>query len=1060
MEILGARAAELPGPPSSLPEQALAKAGNSSSAAAGDSQVLFLNRAAERVRGSRGEGRPGPAALQDHQGADGTLPPCGFAFGPFHMDVAGHRLWRGRRDIRLRPKSWDVLLYLIRRAGLLVTRDAVHREIWRGAAVSDDTLTQSILELRRALGDSAKTPRFIETVHRRGFRFVAPVTSGAGEVPGSVASAETASWAAPAAVPRPAGPFEGRQPELTRLDECLSHAQSGARQVVFVTGEAGIGKTRLVTEFLRASSRRGGEVRVLHGQCIQQHGAREPYMPVLEALERVFRTPAGVALIPLFRRLAPNWYVQLPSLRSEAEPESVPFGPLQGAPERMLREIATFLEAMAGRSTVILVLEDLHWSDAATVDLLAYLAQRPDGARLLIIGTYRPAEAGIHDNPICEVKQILGLRRHSIELPLAYLSAADIREYLRARFGPSVQDLARVIHERTDGNPLFMVAVLDELIRRSLLAEADGRWTVRLPLEGKDLPVPADVREMIASKFRGLGAGDRALLEAASVAGMDFHTHILARAIARDPEEVDAAAQLMVWPHRILNGSSGPGDGARGTRYQFVHGLYHQVLYELVPAPRRRRLHQAMGEALESTAEGRAADIAPALSAHFESSGDLGRAVKYLAFCVDRAQHRFAHLDAITYAEHALGLLRRLPGTSDRDRQELELRLRLGLSLAATRGYASPETGDNYRRARSLGHAVGDARQLFEIVSALSYAQIDGTEEGFRRGLDELSGIVQRPDAADLRYQVDLLRGRIEFWVGNFGRAVRILSKHTSEEASRPVSPRLPIYGVHPVVGASAQYALALWFAGYPDQARAQADRGLAYAKQLGRPTDLASIVCHSAVLALLCGDTDRAGRLASGALALCADHGLAEFVGPGLLARGASLAEQGDARGGVAEMEQGLTEQRGTAGTFLCDVILAFLALGHARAGQWDEGLRRADEGLALSETRFERIYTAELWRVRGELLLGRAREAAGESPVGDAAELCFRRALEIARQQEARSLELRAAMSLARLQTVRAGRHEEARDLLRSVYASFTEGFDTKDLEDAKALLDKLGG
>ena len=978
------------------------------------------------------------------------------------MDVASHRLRRGRRDIRLRPKSWETLRYLIDRAGLLVTREALHREIWRDTAVSDATLTQSIVELRRALGDNTRTPRFIETVHGLGFRFIAPATRCAGESPGPAASTQTACWTASSAVPGPALPFAGRQVELSRLDDCLSRAHRGARQVAFVMGEAGIGKTRLVVEFLHASSSRGSEVLVLQGQCIQQYGPREPYMPILEALERVLRSPAGVDLIPLFRRLAPSWYIQLPSLWSDAEPAASPLTPTHGASERMLREIATFLEAMAARSTVVLVLEDLHWSDTATVELLAFLAQRPDPARLLIVGTYRPAEASVHDHPVCEVERILRLRRHCIELPLDYLSPADIREYLCARFGHDVQHLAPAIDERTDGHPLFIVAVLDELIRRGLLAETSGRWTTpRLPLKGKDLPVPDEVREMIAAQARRLSAGDRDVLEAASVAGMKVDTDILARAIARDPEEVEEVARRMVWPHRFLDALSDSRDEERGRHYQFVHGLHRHVLYEQVPVSRRRRLHQSIGEALESAAGAGTIGLAAELSAHFERSGDLGRAVKYLSLCVDRAQQRFAHPDAIAYAEQALGLLRRLPGTSDRDRQELELCLRLGSSLATVRGYASPETRDTYQRARLLGHAVGDARQRFEIVLALSHAEIDGTEEGFRRGLDELSGLAQRSDAADLRDQVELVRGRVEFWVGNFGRAVRILSKELARESSRLVEPWLTIYGVHPVVGALAQYALALWFAGFPDQARAQADRGLAYAEQLGRPTDLASIVSHSAVLALLCGDTDRAGRLAARALALCADQQLAEFVGSSRLVRGASLADQGDARGGVTEMEQGLTEQRGTAGTFFCDVILAFLALGYGRTGQWDEGLRRADEGLALSEARFERIYTAELWRVRGELLLGRDRmtqQPAGRDPAGAAAERCFRRALEIARQQEARSLELRAAMSLARLHTGPAGRHEEVRDLLRSVYASFTEGFDTKDLEEAKVLLDQL--
>jgi DNA-binding winged helix-turn-helix (wHTH) protein/predicted ATPase len=976
------------------------------------------------------------------------------------MHLDSHRLWRGGREVRLRPKAWEVLRFLVERAGLLVTRETLHHEIWRDAVVSDDTLTQSIVELRRALGDNTRTPHFIETVHGLGFRFIASATRCAGEVPGPAASPESARSTAPSAVPGPALPFAGRQVELSRLDDCLARAHGGARQVVFITGEAGVGKTRLVVEFLRAVSSRS-KILILQGQCIQQYGPREPYMPVLEALERVLRSQAGVDLIPLFRRLAPSWYNQLPALWSDAERAAVPLAPARGASERMLREIATFLEAMATDSTAVLVLEDLHWSDTATVEFLASLAQRPDPAHLLILATYRPAEASVQDHPIGEIKQILRLRGHCIELPLHYLSPDNIRGYLCARFGDDAQDLAPAIHEHTDGHPLFMVAVLDELIRRGLLAETAGRWTTRLPFESKDLPVPDEIREMIVSQARHLSAGEREVLEAASVAGMKVDSDIVAQAIGRDPEEVGEVARRMVWPHRFLDALGDPRDDERGRHYQFVHGLHRHVLYEQMPLARRRRFHQSIGEALESAAAGSTVGLAAELSAHFESSGDLGRTMKYLTLCVDRAQQRFAHGDAIGYAEHARRLLRRLPATADRDRQELELCMRLGLSLAVVHGYASADTIDNYQRARRLADVVGDARQRFEIVMALSLAQIDGTEEGFRRGLHELSGIAQHPDAVDLRHKVELLRGRVEFWVGNFGQAVRILSKELAAEPSGPVDPRLTIYGVHPVVGALAQYALALWFAGFPDQAWAQADRGLAYAEQLRRPTDVASIVSHSAVLALLCGDTDRAGRLATRALSLCADHQLAEFLGPSRLVWGASLADRGDARGGVTEMEQGLTEQRGTAGTFFCDVILAFLGLGHGCTGQWDKGLRRVDEGLALSEARFERIYTAELWRVRGELLLGRARmtqpPAAG-GPTGDAAELCFRRALEIARQQEARSLELRAAMSLARLHTGPGGPHEEVRDLLRSVYASFTEGFDTKDLEEAKVLLDQL--
>src|SRR5215470_13047175 len=234
-----------------------------------------------------------------------------IVFDAFHMDVPRHRLWRGEQEIPLRPKAWDVLCHLLERPGLLVTKDVLHRAIWPDTAVSDDTLTKVIAELRQALGDDSRSPRVIETVHARGFRLVAEIRDLANEPGGPTAGAD-------AAVPTAASPrdvvapvFVGRQPELARLDECLRLAAEGARQLVFITGEAGIGKTTLVEEFLRSAAVRDPGTRILHGQCIQQHGQREPYMPVLDALERVLSSSRGPALIPSFRRLAPCWYVQI-----------------------------------------------------------------------------------------------------------------------------------------------------------------------------------------------------------------------------------------------------------------------------------------------------------------------------------------------------------------------------------------------------------------------------------------------------------------------------------------------------------------------------------------------------------------------------------------------------------------------------------------------------------------------------------------------------------------------------------------------------------------------------
>src|SRR5262245_34200322 len=221
-------------------------------------------------------------------------------FDALHMDIPRHRLWRGEQEIPLRPKAWDVLCYLLERPGLLVTKDVLHRAIWPDPAVSDDTLTKVIAELRQALGENPRAPRVIETVHGRGFRLIAEV-HGFGSTTGAPGpSADPQPSTAPSRDGEATTTFVGRQAELARLDECLRRAAEGSRQLVFVTGEAGIGKTTIVEEFLRAASLREPGLRILHGQCVQQHGQREPYMPVLDALDRLLSSSLGPTLIPLF----------------------------------------------------------------------------------------------------------------------------------------------------------------------------------------------------------------------------------------------------------------------------------------------------------------------------------------------------------------------------------------------------------------------------------------------------------------------------------------------------------------------------------------------------------------------------------------------------------------------------------------------------------------------------------------------------------------------------------------------------------------------------------------
>ena len=977
-----------------------------------------------------------------------------LAFADCRLDLSAHRLWRGDREVALRPKSWDVLRYLVERPGVLVTKDALHREIWPDAVVSDDTLTKSIGELRQALADDPRAPRFIETVHGRGFRFIAEMRG----IEGS--SADARQGFEPAAVlPAPTPTFVGRGRELARLDECLRQAARGARQIVFVTGEAGIGKTTLAEEFLRSPAVAGAHALVLHGQCIQQYGEREPYMPMLEAVERLLGSPAGAPLIPALRRVAPCWYVQIPWLLSEGEPAGFHGAMLSPPPQRMLREMGAFLESVAAHAPVILVLEDLHWSDHATADLVSFLGERRDPARLLVVATYRPADASAHEHPVREVKRTLRSHRRAIELALDYLTRGAVREYLARRFGGAVQDLAPLIHQRTDGNPLFVAAIVEELIRRGQLVETGDGWAIGSDGDRVDVGVPEDLVEMFTAQLDRLGADQRAVLEAASVAGASATAATVARALGSDADDVEAVAQQLERSHLFLSAAGRPEDRGGAAPYGFTHALHRQVIYEQMSDARRRRLHQSVGLAIESAAGDRLGEVAPELSVHFEQSRDWARATRYLAQCVARARQRFAYREAVTYGLKTLALLRELPEALERDRAELDVRLLMGHAMGYTRGYTSPEVERNYERARDLCGKVGADRQLFEIIHAAWYRALGNADaEATGQAVEELATIAERL-GPDFRWRAKLARGRLELWGGRFGAAAPILLECIEEIERGAVDVGGEAYGVDPVLGAFAQGGIALWFIGRPAAARALEERGRTLAEKSGRPFDLASMLCHSGFVELQCGSLETTAAFAERARAISADNDIAFFLPLSRSLLGAVAAAGGDAAGGAAEIIAALATQREIGGVLLTDFQLASIARALGAAGRWDEGIRTADEGIAVTERPLGRIFAAEMWRVKGELILGKARASRRALAGGTvaAARDCFERALATAREQGATSIELRTAMSLARLPQPPAAA-AAAREQLRNLYAAFTEGFDTRDLEDTRALLASL--
>jgi DNA-binding winged helix-turn-helix (wHTH) protein len=371
-------------------------------------------------------------------------------FPPFRLDPVNAQLWQGERELALRPKTFEVLRYLVDHAGQLVTKAALLDAVWPDVTVSDLMPTICVKELRKALGDDARSPRLIQTVHRLGYRFIAKVTTtGIGE--------ETRT--APDVPKGPKPIMVGREQELVRLHDLYSHVLEGRRGVIFVTGEVGIGKTTFAQAFLDSTAREGS-ARLAHSQCVEQYGAGEPYMPVLEALTRLCREPSGSPVVKLLRKFAPTWLAQMPSILDEADLKRLHQNTTQRVmQQRMLREMTQALETLAADAPLMLLFEDLHWSDFSTLELISAIARRSEAARLLVIGTYRPVEMLAHGHPLRTMKEELELHCYCEELRLKLLDECDIEGYLARRFAGSgsrrFDRLATIIHQRTEGNPLF-----------------------------------------------------------------------------------------------------------------------------------------------------------------------------------------------------------------------------------------------------------------------------------------------------------------------------------------------------------------------------------------------------------------------------------------------------------------------------------------------------------------------------------------------------------------------------------------------------------------------------
>jgi len=658
-------------------------------------------------------------------------------FLPFRLDTANQCLWRsgdtGREErILLTPKAFAVLAYLVEHAGRLVTPDELLEAVWSGRVIEPQAVRKHILEVRAALGDRPKNSLFIETLPKRGYRFIAGVS-------------ETAASSSPVGSGGPAhSTLVGRGGALEVLHEAWRRALNGERQIVLITGEPGIGKTALAEEFQRRVAVGERSVRIVHGQCTEGYGNREAYGPMLDALGQLCRGPQAEPIIQILFTEAPTWLAQLPTLLTHERRATLQREILGATRERMVREIGEALDSITAETALLLLFEDLQWADDSTVDLISALARRRTLAKLMLLATCRPLDVEPAGHSLRGRIPDLLVHRLCREIALTPLSEAEVEEYLaiqspagRPPASRPPPGLSALVHRHSEGNPLFMVAALEHMAKRSLLNQVGDRWELRVPLEQIELEVPEDLRHMIEARLEPLSAQEQSALELASIAGVTFSASVISAPEQFDSHGVEDLYEELSRRHHIVKWAATQSlpDGSMTERYEFVHALYRQVLYDRQLPGRRARLHRQIGERLAALYAPRVEEVVPELAYHFEQAADWPRAIDYLQQAAQIAGRRYAHRQADALLARALELVCHLSG-AQRAQVELQLLVALAAHRAAAFDMRAIETYETLvARAADYGLIDVQARALLDLSYFLSLTSAERSMDAVQRAL-------------------------------------------------------------------------------------------------------------------------------------------------------------------------------------------------------------------------------------------------------------------------------------------------------------------------------------
>lgn len=981
-----------------------------------------------------------------------SSPPSQIRFGSFRLDLSEGSLWKDRARKKLAPKALATLTYLLEHSPNLVTTDELFAKVWQGTSVGSAALTFTIGELRRALGDSAKAPLFIETVHRRGYRFIAPVSREQGP------SREAVEGPSPTAQ----NTMVGREKELQRVHTALQELRAGQGQFLFISGEAGIGKTTLLDAALRSQAQHSGELFIARGQCVEQYGAGEAFLPVLDALTRMIqREDLSSALPALFAKHAPHWLLNMPAVATTEELEQARQRASGTATASMLREFTNLMLAVCQDRPLVMALEDLHWSDRSTIELLGALARSPERLRLLVIATYRPSDSQAAKHPLTLLQGELLGRNLAQEIPLGLLTrrnvGAFVDSYAKVPQSLPAEKFANTIYEHTEGNPLFMVAAVQHFCER--YEEAKGSLHPTSSATVPDtLEIPSTLKAMLGGRIDRLSEEEQTTLEAASTVGRRFSATELAAATAGDRDQLETICERLARREGVIETvhDAERSDGVQA--FGFRHMLYQRVLHDRIGHRRRSSYHRRLAERLfrqpaTPTTASRAAH-------HFEQAGDPTSAYPQHCLAADQAEAHNAPWEAASHLRRALESLSFAVTAASQTAEELRLRFRLAVCLMATHGYANNDCLEALLRIDSLIEHLKPADQPPHLQYLLPVIWTVQLNRGNLAAADEASRR-HRMLASDLGTPevlgwASMGRGNTCLYAGHFDEAATHYER-ALECTPAMRTPEGSVFGENPLdpeTGILADLALLDWYRGrlpQSQQRREQCER------RAGDESSLLTqgyLLSSLGFLARLSGEPSQVLHYAEELLARATDFRMAHYRVTASALRGWAKSKLGEAEAGANEVSLALSaHQQAGAGLFVT-VFSAMLADCQLAANQAPAAIATVDRGLEFAKMQGLHYQDAELYELKGRaLLLGTPNDAKRAKAAAH-----LEQAILVAQEQNGRSLELSALRELSLLRHEQ-GRAAQALKSLKELRKGFPENLRDRNLERTDRALARIG-